>query len=99
MLRVLLDNRQNAGGDDAMRLAEIAVDLLQRQGDGLLQLLQFLRQRQVALRGRSRHDYDCVGLCVRRFFDPPLPTISIPTRRPERVHPNPILSILLTPIR
>ena len=40
VLRILLDNGQDAGGDDAMRLAEIAVDLLQREGDRLLQLLQ-----------------------------------------------------------
>jgi hypothetical protein len=50
MFGMFLDNRQNARGDNAMRLAKIAVDLLQCQGYLLLQPLELLGQRQGSLR-------------------------------------------------
>jgi hypothetical protein len=50
MFGVFLDDRQNARGDDAMRLAEIAVNLLQCQCDLLLQSLELFGERQRPLR-------------------------------------------------
>jgi hypothetical protein len=47
---MVLDNGQDARGDNAMRLAEIAVDLLQCQCDLLLQSLELLGERQRPLR-------------------------------------------------
>lgn len=55
MFGILLDDGQDAGGYNAMRLAEIAVDLLKGQSNGLLKLLQLLRQRQIPLCRLSRH--------------------------------------------
>lgn len=49
MLGILLDNRQDASSHNAVRLGEVRVDLLQREGDLLLQAFQLLRQAQLAL--------------------------------------------------
>lgn len=49
MLGILLDYWQDAGGDYAMRFAEIAVNFLQCQCDRLLQSFQLFGQRQTAL--------------------------------------------------
>ncbi len=46
---VVLNKRQDAGGHNAVGLAEVAVDFLQRQRHLLLQLFQFFWQRQAAL--------------------------------------------------
>lgn len=58
MLLVLLHHRQYAASDDAVRSRKVGVDLLKGERDRLLQLLQLLRQRQIALCGLSRHSRD-----------------------------------------
>lgn len=55
VLGVLLDNRKNAARDDAMGLAEVAVDLLQREGDLLLESFQFFGQTEAAADAWSCH--------------------------------------------
>lgn len=75
MLGILLDNRQDASSHNAVRLGEVRVDLLQREGDLLLQAFQLLRQAQLALCSRhfrlailticARHDGDGEVQCRR----------------------------------
>lgn len=55
---ILLNDRQDTGRDNAVRFAKVAIDLLQSQGDRLLELFQFLRQCQVPWCSLPRHDYD-----------------------------------------
>ena len=52
---IFFNDGQNAGSDDAMRLAEIAIDFLQSERDGLFQFLQFFCERQATLRRLPRH--------------------------------------------
>ena len=47
VLAILLDKGQDVGGHNAVGFAEVVVNLLQRERDGLLELLEFLGQGQV----------------------------------------------------
>jgi len=55
VLGVLLNDRKNAACDDAVGLAEVAVDLLQREGDLLLESFQFFGQTEAAAGTWSCH--------------------------------------------
>lgn len=53
MSGILLYDGEYAGSYNAMRLAEIAVDLLQREGNLLFEAFKLLRQCEVARLGHG----------------------------------------------
>lgn len=59
VLAVLLDYGQDAAGDDAVGFAEVAVDLLEGQGDLLLESFQLLGESQASRIGWTRHGQCC----------------------------------------